>query len=340
MDAGIRVRVAMLAVLAGLTTAGCGQSNQPEVVLYVAVDRAASEPILAKFEKETGIHVRAIYDAEAAKTTGLVSRILAESQRPRCDVFWNNENVQTLLLEQRGLLDPYQSPAAADIPDQFKSPEGYWTGMATRARVIVYNTRHVPADEAPRKLTDLTAPKWRGKLAMANPQFGTTRTHMAALFAALGPQEAQKLLQSLLDNDMRIVDGNAMVKNLVGGAQPDASPVYVGLTDTDDVRAGQAAGEPIEMVYPDQDELGTLVVPATVCLIHKAPHPQAARKLIDFLLSDETVSQLTQPGSGYTPTRRPSDSKGEPIVSLKVVPAALLEQLEPSSKWTRVYFRR
>lgn len=329
--------VLCLAALVCLTS--CGREAGPEVVVYVAVDRGQAEPILKRFESRSGIRVRALYDAEAAKTTGLVTRLLAESKRPRCDVFWNNELVQTLLLADRGVLETYRSPEATGIPDEFKAPAGRWTGIATRARVIVYNTRYVTAEEAPRRLADLALPQWRGKAAVANPQFGTTRTHVAGLFAALGQRPAQELLQSWLDNEIRIVDGNAMVKNLVARADPDASPIFVGLTDTDDVLSGQAAGEPIDMVYPDQDTRGTLVIPSTVCLVLGAPHLAEGRKLVDYLVSADVELQLTAAGSGYRPVRTAGlDGTAEPIRSLEVSAEELLEQLEPSSRWTGEHF--
>ncbi len=336
---GKRVRKACVLMLA-LALAGCGGETGPEVVVYVAVDRGDSEPLLKRFETDSGVRVRAVYDAESAKTTGLVTRLLADSARPKCDVFWNNELVQTLQLADRGVLAPYQSTAAEGIPDRWKDPDGRFTGVATRARVIVYNTKHVSADEAPRSIFDLTEPKWRGKVAVANPQYGTTRTHMAALFATLGPEQAKQFLQDLLDNRVRITDGNAMVKNLVARANPDASPIYVGLTDTDDVLSGQADGEPIEMVYPDQETIGTLVVPATVCLINGAPHPETARKLIDYLVGAEVERELAQGRAGFLPVRPENEAAGriDPPRAMDVSRKALLEQLEPSSRWTKEHF--
>jgi iron(III) transport system substrate-binding protein len=334
----IPITIALAAVAACV---GCSGANTPEVVVYVAVDRSTSEPILQTFQRETGIQVKAVYDAEAAKTTGLVTRILAERDRPRCDVFWNNEIVQTLLLSDRGLLAEYRSPQAADIPESLQDAEGRWTGVAVRARVLVYNTAHVPADEAPRSIFDLADPKWRGKAAMADPRFGTTRTHVAALFAQLGPAKARQFLQSLLDNEIRIVDGNAMVKNLVARATPGASPILVGLTDTDDVLAGQAEGEAVAMIYPDQDSIGTLSIPSTVCLIRGAPHGEEAKKLVDYLVGSRVESELTAPGSGYYPVRT-ANAAAEPDASgihkFDVSFSEIYQQLAPSSEWTLEHF--
>lgn len=321
---------------------GCTHASRDDqhVVAYVAVDRKDAEPILRDFSRETGVEVRAVYDAEIAKTSALVSRLLAEAERPRCDLFWNNENVQTCMLAERGLLDEARGVARGTLSSSWNDPAGRWVAIATRARVIVYNSKYVKADEAPRSIFDLTKPKWKGKIAIANPQFGTTRTYIAALFAILGPPAAQQLLLDLIANDVRIVDGNAMVKNLVARADPAASPVFAGLTDTDDVLAGQAEGEPVELIYPDQDSIGTLLVPTTVSVLRGAPHPAAARRLFEFLASPDAVNRLAKPGSGYSPLSPPNSSESAPsaIRSFKLSPDELLKQLEPSTQWTRQNF--
>ncbi len=327
------------------SAAGCGRPPGPEVVVYTAVDRNVAEPILDRFASQTGVRVRAVYDVEAAKTSGLVARLVAEAPHPRCDVFWNNEPVQTLLLADRGLLEPYGPAAAKDLGGQFKDLAGRWTGVASRARVIVYNTKFVSHGEAPRSILALTDPKWRGKIAVADPQFGTTRTHVAALFAVLGPDRAKQFLQDLLANDVRIVDGNAMVKNLVARADPRASPVYLGLTDTDDVLSGQADEEPVDMIYPDQDSFGTLIVSSTVCLVRGGPNSRPARQLVDYLLGADVEKELVTGRSGFFSLRgggpeASAASRLRPPKGMEVSHQSLLEQLEPSSMWTKEHFHR
>jgi iron(III) transport system substrate-binding protein len=188
-----------------------------------------------------------------------------------------------------------------------------------------------------------TWPEWKGQVAIANPQFGTTRAHAAALFAALGPERATKWFEELLANDVRIVDGNAMVKNLVSRGKPGASPVYVGLTDTDDVLSGLADGEPIGMVFPDQDDLGTLLVPGSVALVRGAPNGGPARRLIDYLVSRKVEAALTADGKGYLPVRPDSPqpkfvAHALPLRNMKETYAAIYEQLEASSRWTQEHF--
>ncbi len=81
----------LLAILILCPIVSCNRAGVKEVVVYTSVDQIFSEPILTDFERETGIRVRAVYDVEASKTTGLVNRLLAEKDRPKADVFWNSE---------------------------------------------------------------------------------------------------------------------------------------------------------------------------------------------------------------------------------------------------------
>ncbi len=104
-------------------------SAQTSVIVYTSHDHIYSEPALNAFEQKTGVKVKALYDVEAAKTTGIVNRLLAEKNHPRCDVFWNNEHSRTIVLKHKGLLTPYHSPSAAEIPAQFKDADGYWAGF-------------------------------------------------------------------------------------------------------------------------------------------------------------------------------------------------------------------
>ena len=259
-----------------------GSSAAHTVVIFTALDQVFSEPILKDFESATGIRVKAAYDIEATKTTGLVNRLIAEKANPQCDVFWNNEIIKSIILKQKGILAPYVSPSAKEIPEIFKDKDGYWTGFAARARVLVANTQGLEPSARPQSILDLIDPAYKGKAAIANPLFGTTATHVAALFALWGEKKAKQFFKDLKSNQIRILDGNSMVKDRVG-----AGAVLAGFTDTDDANVGIEAGLPIQAIYPDKSGMGTLLIPNTVALIANCPHPDEARQLIDYLLSKE-----------------------------------------------------
>lgn len=274
-------------------------SEAEQVTVYVSTDRVFSEPVLREYERRSGVGVNAVYDTEETKSTGLANRLLAEKNRPRADVFWSNEPVRTLVLKARGLLSPYRSPSAEGIPSAFKDPDGYWTGFSARMRVIVYNTQLVKPDEAPRSVLDLATPPWKGQAAIADPRFGSTSFHAAALYAELGDGRADQFFKTLKANDVRIVDGNSVVRDLVARGE-----VKAGLTDTDDVNVALEDGQPVAMVLPDRDGMGVPVMPNMVSLTAGAPHPAAGRRLIDYLLSPEVERMLAASEAVQIPLHR------------------------------------
>lgn len=286
------------AVLVICLAGGCGRGTENEVVIYTPVDREFAEPILKEFENETGIKVKALYDAEAAKGAGLTNRVLAEKQNPQCDVWWNSEFARTRVLKDAGVLQPYDSPSARDIPEQFKDPDGCWTGYAVRARVIIYNTKLVSKETAPDSVLDLADPKWKGKIGLPNPAFGTASSHFAGLFLELGDSEAKAFFTSLKKNDLVICPGNAHLRDRVV-----AGDLAVGVVDTDDAHVSIARGEPLGMVFPDQNGIGTFVIPNTVAMVKDCPHQDAAKKLIDYLLSRDVEAKLALCGSAQIPVR-------------------------------------
>src|SRR5438876_6505394 len=154
------------------------KTSAREVVVYTSVDQVVSEPVLRAFERQSGIKVRAVFDTEETKSTGVLNRLIAEAKSPQADVFWSGDPVRPFLLVQRGLVEPYVSPNAAAIPAAFKAADGTWTGFAARARVLLVNTTRVDEAAMPRSIVDLTNPHWSGDAAIANPLFGTTTMHV------------------------------------------------------------------------------------------------------------------------------------------------------------------
>lgn len=289
----------ILTVFFLLYTTGCGKGIvKNEVVIYTSLDQNFSEPILRDFEKQFGIRVKTVYDVEATKTTGLVNRLIVEKENPQADVFWNSEIVRTIILKRKGVLASYFSPSASDIPNQFKDPEGYWTGFAARARVLIYNIEIVPPDEVPSSIFDLTESRWKGRFALAYPLFGTTATHSAALFVKLGDRMAMEYFESLKENGVVIVDGNSTSRDKVTSGK-----LAVGFTDTDDVNVALEQGKPVDMIFPDKDGIGTLLIPNTVALVSNGPNPSNGKKLIDYLLTKEVESGLAFSGSLQMPLR-------------------------------------
>lgn len=295
-----RLALLVLALAAAGLAAGCG-GRAPDVVLYCAVDSVHSEPIVRAFERQTGLVVDFQPDVELSKSVGHRRRLQEEARNPRCDVFWNNEVVQTVMLAEEGLLEPYRSPSAEDIPALYKDPEHRWTGFAARGRVLIVNTDRLPEPgERPAGTDAFVDRRHAGRAGMARPLTGTTATHASAWLDTWGKERTFGLLDAMAGNAVRFGPGNAHLMKLVRAGELD-----FGWTDTDDVRVAVEDGYPVAQVVPDQgpDDFGLVVIPNTVAIVRGAPHPEAARRLVDFLLSREVEALLAAGPSAQIPVR-------------------------------------
>ena len=274
----------------------CGAREKPgTVVVYAAQDQLYSEPIFRSFEQHTGIHVKPVYDTEAVKSVGLVTRLINERNNPQCDVFWNNEIARTILLKKMGILERFMSNKTAEVTSKYSDSDGYWVGFAGRLRVIVYNTELLSETEAPHSVYDFTKPEWKGKLVIAYPLFGTTEVHLAALKLIMG-EGADDFFRQLIETDVAYLDGNALVVSLVAQGE------YVaGFTDTDDAYSAQLQGKPVGMIFPDQDGMGAMLIPNTAAMVKGCPHPKEARELIEFLTSEKVQIMLAKSSSVQIP---------------------------------------
>ena len=323
---------------------GCRKTAEGKnvVVVYTSVDQPFSEPILEAFTAETGIEVLPVYDVEAAKTTGLVNRLIAEKDNPQADVFWNGEFAQTILLKEKGMLQAYDSPNAEDIPAYYKDEDGTWTAFAGRARVFIVNTDLLSPEEYPDSIEDMLDPAYPGEsIGIAYPLFGTTATHAAALYIEMGEENARLFFEEIAESGVQVVDGNSVVRDLVA-----AGDLAYGLTDTDDACTAVENGKPVILLFPDQGdgERGTLVLPNTVAMIQGAPHPEAARTFIDFLLSVETAGALVESGWSHLSLRpvdvTPDCVDSSQIRTMTISLEEIYKQFEPVKRELTEIFAR
>ena len=267
-----------LLLLAGCTrpTATTQTAPSKRVVLYCSVDDIYAKPLIEKLKKRTGLDIVALFDTESTKTAGLTTRIRSEKNRPRADVLWTSALLQTLLLEQDGLLENYDSPAARDLDARFRGAG--WAGVGTRARLVVHG------DGLSRKIDDLTVRfDALEKIGHSNPQFGTASDEAAALYTR-DAGAALKWYQSLKTAKTRILPGNGDVARAVADGD-----LRYGWTDTDDYLAQKRRGKPI---FAAQTSVNNVLVPGAVALVKGAPNPANARALFDAIASKQGEADL------------------------------------------------
>ncbi|HMJ90202.1 MAG TPA: extracellular solute-binding protein [Candidatus Acidoferrum sp.] len=269
------VLVVVALVTATVVTAfanGC-RAKRSTVTLYTSQDQHFAEPVLKQFTRETGIRVQSVFDSEAVKTAALANRLLAETNHPQCDVWWSNEELRTRQLASRGVFRETNAVAA----------------FGFRSRRIVVNTNKLALADAPSSLVELTNERWRGKFAIGYPLFGTTSAQFVALRQGWGVERWLEWCHALAANKPFLVDGNSVVVKLVGRGE-----AIVGLTDSDDVLAGQREGFPIAAA-PLTSE--SLLIPNTVAVVRGAPHPAEAQSLFTFLQSSYVTEMLNGAGA-------------------------------------------
>jgi iron(III) transport system substrate-binding protein len=172
---------------------------------------------------------------------------------------------------------------------------------------LIVNKQLVPEADWPRGLLDLTDPRWKNRVVMARPQFGTSGTMAACLFQVLGERAAEDFYRGLKSNGVQIAPGNKQVAEWVGkGQTPGGQSVAVGITDTDDALEEIEAGSPVALIFADRerpkdDTMGTLFIPNTLAILRSCPNPDSARKLVDYLLSAEVEARLAESNSHQIP---------------------------------------
>ena len=305
------ITICLLAAVLLLALNKAEQKFGEQVIVYTSQDQEYAEPILREFTKQTGIRTLAVYDSEAAKTVGLVNRLIAESAHPQCDVFWNSEEFRIHQLAAMNLFRETDS----------------WKAFGYRSRRLVVNTNLLALADAPSSWSELTNSQWRGKVALSYPLFGTVATHFLVLRQSWGDPRWQSWCRALQANKPLMVDGNSVVVKLVGSGE-----AWIGMTDSDDIAAGQREGLPVATL-PLTGE--SLLIPNSVAVVRGAPHPAAAQKLFVYLQSPEVVGQLVA-------ARALEGALASEVVTSTLKPnwPELLRELEPATATLKEIFLR
>jgi iron(III) transport system substrate-binding protein len=263
------------------------------LVVYCAHDSVYAEPILKQFERDTGIRVDVRFDTEATKSLGLIQQIIQEKDDPRCDVFWNNELLGTMELQEQGLLEPHQGEAWKRMPAQFRDANGHWVGFGGRLRVYIVNPEKISVTEA--AIDELLAQDDLSSATIARPMFGTTLTQYTLQWDKWGPDRLKEWHADQRRRGIIEATSNGATKNLVA-----AGTCAVGYTDTDDVFVALDDDYKVEML-PVRVEGKTICIPNTAGIIRRTKNLAAAQKLVDYLASAETELALAKSKSRQVP---------------------------------------
>lgn len=282
----------VLAAIAGVVwMQGCKSrgSSKPTLVLYCATDREIVQDLIDQFERQTGIHVDIKFDTEAAKSVGLVQEIRQEKSHPQCDVLWGGGAFYNTILANDGCLTPFPDDLIAAHGTAPRDPQGRWLGFAGVYRILIVNTDVLKPEDRPHSIFDLTDPKFKGHIGIANPLFGAMDAHIAALCSTIGEEKTRQWLKGLKANDCALCAGMADVKNRVASGE-----LWCGITSTIDAHVAITGGKPVVVIFPDQDEnqIGCMNGYGAVGRIAGGPHPKEAEQFLRFLMTTQTEKIL------------------------------------------------
>lgn len=276
-----------LVPLLGSLLPACGSAETPDnagvtgiLVVYSGRREALIQPLVDQF---TELHPEIEVVLKSGDNVELANALLEEAARPQADVFLATEVLTVERLFQEGAFEPYSSAYAGAIPAAYRQPDGDWTPLTLRARVIMYNTDQVRAGEAPTSILDLTDPAWEGRVAAAGSTNGSLQAQVAVMRQLLGDAATEAWLRGLLDNGVTFFGGHTDVRKAVG-----AGEFAVGLVNHYYYHLQAEEGSPVGVIYPDQGsgQMGVIVNATAIGLVRGAAHPAAAQAWIDFLLSD------------------------------------------------------
>ncbi|MBU0652711.1 MAG: ABC transporter substrate-binding protein [Proteobacteria bacterium] len=300
--------VKFLTVLLVVFFAFSGVASAAEVVLYSSNPSELLDLVSKGFETKTGIKVSTV----RMGTGEAMKRIAAEKDRPLSDVFWSGD--VAVLENAKENFQSYKSPEAKALPAGYVEKENRWTASNAHVMIIMVNKSLVKATEMPKSWKDLFDPKWKGKIVMANPEkSGSAYAQAYGIHKLYGWDGINKLIANakILDSSSLIYKGVAAGEYPLGVTMEYAAHRYIVGGDKN-----------VGIIYPAD---GAFMAPEAAGIVKNCPHPEEAKKFVDYLLSKKVVDEIFHKFSRRPARLDAGDTEGLP--SLKKI--TILKSFDP-----------
>ena len=299
----MRVRQSLFALLALTAAATSAQAANEEVVVYSSRIDELIKPVFDAYTAKTGVKIKFITDKEAP----LMQRIKAEGDNGVADLLLTVDAGNLWQAEQMGILQPFTSPVIdANIPPQYRAASHAWTGLSLRARTIIYSTERVKPEELS-TYEALADKNWEGRLCLRTSKKVYNQSLTATLIETHGAAKTEEILKGWVNNLATDVfaDDNAVIQAV------DAGQCDVGIVNT--YYYGRLHKENpdlrVKIFWPNQADRGVHVNLSGIGLTKYAPHPEAAKALVEWMTTDEAQSLFADINQEFpaNPKVKPSD---------------------------------
>ena len=257
-----------------------------EVVVYSARNEHLIKPLFDRYTQRTGVEIRYITD----KAGPLLQRLKAEGKRTPADMLITVDAGNLWHAAESGVLAAIDSPVLnANVPAQLRDPQGRWFGLSERARTIVYSTERVKPDELT-TYEDLAGPQWKGRLCLRTSKKVYNQSLVATLIARHGEEKAEEIVRGWVANlAVPPFSNDTKAMEAVAAGQCDATVVntyYFGRLQK------EQPGIELGLFWANQDSSGTHINVSGAGVTRHAKHPQAARKLLEWLSSEAAQGEF------------------------------------------------
>jgi iron(III) transport system substrate-binding protein len=332
----VRRTCALLLALAALVLAACGGDDGgsgsggdgQKLTIYSGRAETLVGPLLAQFEKDTGVDVEVRYGDSAE----LAATLAEEGENSPAGLFYSQDAGALGAVAERGLFEDLPQEAVNKVEARFRDDEGRWVGVSARARVLAYSTERLKEGELPQSVFDLTDPRWKGKLGFP-PSNASFQAFVSAMRVDVGDDRAREWLEAIDANDPKLYENNLQTIEAIDNGEIDAGLVnhyYL-------YEIRQERGEvPVENHFFRTGDPGSLVNTAGVGILKSGKSQDAARKLVDYLLSEKGQRYFAEQTAEYPlasgvepgPELRPLKSVQGPFIDLGILGEKLPSTLE------------
>jgi iron(III) transport system substrate-binding protein len=302
----VRIAVASLAVavagalaLGGFVWSLASHAEEPELNIYTSRHYQTDEALYDRFTELTGIRINRL----EGKGDQLIERIRSEDVNSPADILITVDAGRLWRAEQAGLFQPVQSAVLEErVPAHLRHPDGLWFGFSTRARLIFYNKQEIEPG-AVKTYEDLADPRWRGRVCIRSSGNIYNQSLLGAIIAADGEAEAEGWAQGVVNNFARHPTGGDtdQIRSVAAGecGLAVANSYYFARLLKSDKADDKAVVASLGVVFPNQEGRGAHVNVSGAGVLKHAPHPEAAVKFLEYLVSEEAQHYFADANNEY-----------------------------------------
>lgn len=291
---------ALFALVALPLLAGCEAEEESVVNVYSHRHYDTDQQLFDRFTELTGIEVRVV----TASADELITRLEREGEASPADLLVTVDAGRLHRAKERGLLQPIESEELETvIPAHLRDPEGFWFGLTSRARILVYARDRVNPEEELSDYEDLADERWEGRIVARSSENIYNISHMASLVAAHGVDEAEAWAEAVVDNFARPPQGGDrdQVRDVAAGVGDVAlvNSYYVGRMLNNEDEDTRAVAEQVGVLFPNQDDRGTHINVSGAGVTAHAPNRENAVRLLEFLVGEEAQRAFAEASFEY-----------------------------------------